>query len=371
MKKKKRNSNKKYRLKKARKRHRVKNTKRRRKKKKSIKSKKKNKKLKSLKKLNIPKIQINTKKFDFVKKISFQSVINLILQPVFTAYENFREKRRNQKLKKIALEKTERERKIKEEQKLRYEAKQREIKEEIKLQKEREYDLKRFLRQEQALIRKEQAEKRKKFLEEIKLNKKIQAFRIRESKEIASLERFALKEQIQDYKTGVEDRIEKIKQKYAQLREQKIKERVQALGVEISDSDTKDDLLRKELEHQAYREKIELVLEGFYRSANSLVFQLNKKFIPKHKSILRCIDRLYENSECFIRYDDSPDEDWLVLIYLEDGDSKKGNIIVENKSNPEKHETKTFETKEIFAYSDYLVDSLCAHIDRERAKKAS
>ena len=345
------------------------------KKKKNIKRKKKIKKIKrkikTKSRIKLPKIEVKIHRFNVFKKMSFESVLGFILKPFFTAYESFREKRKIEKLKKIVFEKKERERQIKEERRLRYEAKQKEIREEIKLQKEREYDLKRFLRQEQALIRKEQAEKRKKFLEEIKLNKKIEAFRVRELKEIASLEKFALKEQIQDYKTGVEDRIEKIKQKYAQLREQKIKERVQALGVEISDTDSKEDLLRKELEHQAYREKIELILEGFYRSANSLVFQLNKKFIPKHKSILRCIDRLYENSECFIRYDDSPDEDWLVLIYLEDGDSKKGKIIVENKSNPEKHETKSFETKEIFAYSDYLVDSLCAHIDRERAKKAN
>ena len=61
----------------------------------------------------------------------------------------------------------------------------------------------------------------------------------------------------------------------------------------------------------------------------------------------------------------------LILIYLEDSDAKKGNIIVENKANPEKHETKSFVTKEIFAYSDYLVDAMTAHIDRERQKKAS
>jgi len=30
-----------------------------------------------------------------------------------------------------------------------------------------------------------------------------------------------------------------------------------------------------------------------------------------------------------------------------------------------------FETKEIFTYSDYLVDAMTAHIDRERQKKAS
>ena len=116
--------------------------------------------------------------------------------------------------------------------------------------------------------------------------------------------------------------------------------------------------------------RIELVLESFYRSANSLVFQLNKKYIPKHKSILRVIDRRYESNECFIRYDDTPDEDWLILIYL-DSDEKKGEIIVENKTNPEKHETKSFQTKDIFTYSDYLVDSMTSHIDRERQKKES
>ena len=46
-------------------------------------------------------------------------------------------------------------------------------------------------------------------------------------------------------------------------------------------------------------------------------------------------------------------------------------IVVENKANPEKHETKSFKTKDIFTYSDYLVDSMTAHIDRERQKKES
>ena len=99
---------------------------------------------------------------------------------------------------------------------------------------------------------------------------------------------------------------------------------------------------------------------------------MNKRYIPKHKSILRVVDRSYEiKFECFIRYDESPDEDWLILIYLEDSDAKKEKIVVENKANPEKHETKSFETKEIFTYSDYLVDVMTAHIDRERQKKAS
>ena len=327
-------------------------------------------------KIKLPKISLNKikiAKFSNKKKIhqlTFQKVINFLLTPIFEAYENFQEERRRKKLKKIALEKAEKERLIKEERRLRYEEKKKQLRDEQKLAKEREIDLKRFLREEQAILRREQAKKRKEFLEELRLEKKIEAFRKRELEEIKNLEKLALREQREDYKP-VEERIEKIKEKYRLIREQKIRERVVSLGVEITDFDTREDLLRKEREYAEHRQKIELILESFYRSANSLIFQLNKKYIPKHKSILRVIDRRYESNECFIRYDDSPDEDWLILIYLEDSDEKKGKIVVENKANPEKHETKSFETKEIFTYSDYLVDTMTAHIDRERQKKAS
>ncbi len=340
---------------------------------KRIKSKKKKKifqKLKIRKTVKIPKVIIPKfqKQKNYLRKLSFQKVINFMLNPFFKAYDDFREKRKVEKLRKIALEKKERERLIREERRLRYETKQKELRDEIKLAKERSQDLKKFIRQEQAILRKEQAEKRQQFLAEIKLSKKIESFRKRELQEIKNLEKLALQEQREDYRQ-VEERLEKIKDKYRLIREQKIRERVESLGLEISDADTKEDLLKKEKEYAEQRQTIELVLESFYRSANSLVFQLNKRYIPKHKSILRVIDRRYESNECFIRYDDSPDEDWLILVYLEDSDTKKGKIVVENKANPEKHETKSFETKEIFTYSDYLVDVMTSHIDRERQKK--
>jgi len=318
-------------------------------------------------KIIIPKFE---KQKNYLAKLSFQKIINFMLQPFFRAYDDFREKRKIERLRKIAIEEKERERQIKEERRLRYEAKQRELRDEIKLVKTREQDLRKFIRQEQAILRKEQAEKRRRFLEEIKVEKKIESFRKRELQEIKNLEKLALQEQREDYRQ-VEERLEKIKEKYRLIREQKIRERVESLGVEISDTDTKEDLIQKEKEYAEHRQTIELVLESFYRSANSLVFQLNKRYIPKHKSILRVIDRRYESNECFIRYDDSPDEDWLILVYLEDSDAKKGKIVVENKANPEKYETKSFETKEIFTYSDYLVDAMTAHIDRERQKKES
>ena len=317
------------------------------------------------KKIKIPQFE---KQKNQLKKLSLKKIISFLLHPIFTVYEDFREKRKIERLRKIALEKKEKERQIKEEERLRYEAKQKELKQEIKLARERSHDLKKFIRQEQAILRREQAEKRLRFLEEIRLEKKIDSFRRRELQEIKNLEKLALKEQRDDYRPA-EERLEKIKEKYRLIREQKIRERVQSLGVEISDTDSKEDLLQKEREYAEQREKISLALESFYRSINSLVFQLNKRYIPKHKSVLRVIDRRYETNECFIRYDDSPDEDWLVLIYLEDSDSKKGKIIVENKTNPEKHETKSFQTKEIFSFSDYMVDAMTQHIDRERAQK--
>tara|TARA_Y100000590_G_scaffold411044_1_gene504683 strand:+ start:3681 stop:4796 length:1116 start_codon:yes stop_codon:yes gene_type:complete len=359
---------KKIRLKKRSKKSSVKKRNKIKKKRKVKKSKKLNFKFKEKIKIRAPKIDIKILKKSFLKKLSFQSLIDWLTFPLFNAYENFREKRKLIKLQKIAIEKKERERRLKEERRQRYEAKKQQLRDEIRLAKDREIDLKKFIREEQAILRKEQAEKRKNFLEEIRLSKKIEAFRKRELLEIKNLEKLALKEQREDYKQ-VEERLDKIKEKYRLIREQKIRERVQSLGVEISDEDTKEDLIKKEREYAEHRHSIELVLESFYRSANSLVFQLNKRYIPKHKSILRVIDRRYESNECFIRYDDSPDDDWLILIYLEDSNAKKGKIVVENKTNPEKNETKSFETKDIFTYSDYLVDAMTAHIDRERQKK--
>ena len=342
--------------------------------KKSRKTKKKHRKSRKKKKIRVRKKAKRIKIPKFKKqrkhliKLSFQNVISFMLWPFFRAYDDFREKRKIEKLRKIALEKKERERQIKEEQRLRYETKQRELRDEIKLAKTREQDLKKFIRQEQAILRKEQAEKRRRFLEEIKLEKKIESFRKRELQEINNLEKLALQEQREDYRP-VEKRLEKIKDKYRLIREQKIKERIESLGIEVLATDSKEDLIQKEKEYAEQRQKIETILESFYRSANSLVFQLNKRYIPKHKSILRVIDRRYEENLCFIRYDDVPDENFLMLIYLEDSNPAKETIVLEDKTNEEKHVTKSFKPNQIFAYSDYLVDQFTAHLDREFKKK--
>ena len=272
-----------------------------------------------------------------------------------------------EKLEKAQQEKLliQKQKKDEEEQKLKL--KQRELKEEQRLEKERARDIKIFLRKEQALIRKEQAERQKKFLQELKLEQQIEKFRIREIKELEKLEKIALREKREDY-AGLQERIEKLKNKYQQLRDQKIRERVEALGVKIQEGDDRETLLRKEREYNLARQKIELALESFYRSANSLVFQLNKRYITKHMSILRCIDRRFETGEIFIKWDETIDDDWLILIYIKDNSPDKG-IIIEDKSNEEKNMSHEFKPSEIFKASDMMVDSLTQLIARKRSKK--
>ncbi len=246
-------------------------------------------------------------------------------------------------------------------------AKEKELKDEIKLEKERKKELQKFIRLEQAEVRKEQAEKQRKFLEQIKLEKKIDQFRKREALEIQNLEKFVLSQERESY-VDVQARIDRIKIKYQALRDQKIRERVQQLGVKIEEGDDRTVLLEKEKAYNLERQKIEFALESFYRSAHSLCFQLNKKYIPKYLSIMRVIDRRFETGEIFIKWDDTSDEDWLILIYLKNNSPETG-IIIEDKTNPELNSSHEFKSNEIFRASDLMVDALTKLLDKKRGEK--
>ena len=316
-------------------------------------------------------------KFTFKFNINFLAIDRVIanfFQKIDQKIIEYREIKADEK-RRIKLEKLEiaqQQKKLlqkqkKEDEENKFKLKQKELKEEERLEKERAKDIKIFLRKEQALIRKEQAERQKKFLQEIRLEQQIEKFRIREIKELEKLEKVALKEKRDDY-SGLQERIEKLKNKYQQLRDQKIRERVEALGVEIQEGDDRETLLKKEREYNIARQKIELALESFYRSANSLVFQLNKRYITKHMSILRCIDRRFETGEIFIKWDETIDDEWLILIYIKDNSPDKG-IIIEDKSNEEKNFSYEYKPSEIFKASDMMVDSLTQLIAKKRSKK--
>ena len=324
----------------------------------------------------VPKVKIGkiklpnfNKQIDQLKKISFRKVMGFIFKPLIKSFEDYRQKKKIEKLRKIEKERKEKEKKIKLEEQLRLNLKEQELRQEIRIERERKKDIKSFLRKEQAEIRKEQAERQRKFLFELRLEKQVENFKKREIKELQNLERIALKEERSDY-AGLQARIEKLKEKYRAIRDQKIKERVEALGVEVQQGDDREALLEKEKQYTLERQKIENCLESFYRSSVSLCFQINKRYIPKHRSILRVIDLRFEQSEIYIRWDDASEEDWLLLIYIKNNSPEEG-IVIEDKTDPEKNISHEFKTTEIFKASDMMVDSLIGLLERERKQKAS
>jgi len=329
--------------------------------------------------LKIARLQ-NSLKFNLKFKINVFFIIEKSIQNFFAGIEKNiqeykviqKEEKRRKKLEEIEVKEKERleiKHADEEKKKLEIKLKEQQLKDEIKLERERSKDLKLFLRKEQAIVRKEQAEKQRQFLRQIKLEKQIEKFRIREVKELEKLERISLKEQREDY-AGLQERIEKLKEKYRVIRDQKIRERVEALGIKTEGDEDRETLLLKEKEYTLARQKIELSLESFYRSANSLVFQLNKRHITRNMSILRCIDRRFETGEIFIKWDESSDDDWLVLIYIKNNSPDEG-IVIEDKSNLEKNVSYEYKSNEIFKASDMMVDSLTQLISKERSKKGN
>ena len=327
--------------------------------------------------LNIIRFQESLgSKLKFKLNFNFLSIdrsIQNFFQKIENQFEKYKTIKAEEK-KRLKIEEIERVKKEKEdiqrnkleEEKIQFKLKQQLIKEEERLEKVRAKDIKLFLRKEQAILRKEQAERQKRFLQEIKLDQQIEKFRVREIKELEKLEKISLKEQREDY-AGLQERIDKLKQKYQLIRDQKIRERVEALGVEVVEGDDRFTLLQKEKDYNLERQKIENALESFYRSANSLVFQLNKRYLTRQMSIFRCIDRRFETGEIFIKWDESQDDEWLILIYIKDNSPDKG-IIIEDKTNPEKNSSYEYKPSEIFKASDIMVDSLTQLLSRERSK---
>ena len=324
--------------------------------------------------LKLVKFQLSLKpQFNFKINFSLEKYIQRFFDKISETISSYKILKHDEK-RRLKVEKIENERKEKialqkqkiEEELLKVKLKEQTLKDEERLEKQRTKDIKLFLRKEQALLRIEQAEKQKQFLKQLKLDKQIEKFRIREVKELERLEKISLKEKREDY-AGLQERIDKLKDKYRIIRDQKIKERVEALGVKLQGDEDRETLLSKEKEFTLARQKIEFALESFYRSASSLVFQLNKRHVTRNMSIFRCIDRRFETGEIFIKWDETEDEEWLLLIYIKNNSPDEG-IIIEDKTNPEKNISHEFQNIDIFKASDTMVDSLTQLIARKRGK---
>jgi len=315
----------------------------------------------SLKKLNLKKF-LNPPKVQI--RFSFKNLLKIIISPItnrITAYRRNKEKMELKKAREI-----EKQRKI--QSSLRQEILKKEIKEEKVLAKTRAAELKNFLKEEQKSIREKEKEKQRKFLEEVKLEKTLERFRAREMEEIKAIEKYTLNIEKEDYK-AFQERIDQVREKYKALRNERLRKRVEELGVTLSDQASVEEIRQKEKEYLERRELIETTLESFIRSATSLVYQINKRYLPKNADLIRVINLVYEQSEIIIREDQEQNENFLILIYVKDQDAKK-EIIVEDKI---KQETREYNLNAIFKFGDDLTDSLILYLERirERTKKAS
>ncbi len=313
--------------------------------------------LKSIKLKDSIKLKI---KFSF----SLKDLLKKLTSPIIKRIQNLKKNRDKDNLKK----KLDAEKQKKIQTSLREELLKKEIKEEKALAKTRAAELKSFLKEEQKAIREKEKQKQRKFLEEVKLEKTLERFRDREMEEIKSIEKYTLNIEKEDYK-AFQERIDQVREKYKNLRNERLRKRVEELGVTLSDQASVEEIRQKEKEYLKRRELIETSLESFTRSATSLVYQINKKFLPKNSDLLRVINLVYEQSEIIIREDQEQNENFLILIYVKDQDAKK-EIIVEDKI---KQETREYNRNAIFKFGDDLTDSLILYLERarEKMKKAS
>jgi len=145
-----------------------------------------------------PKFNFNffesTKKFI---KGFFQKITDTI-EDYNIIKEEERKRKKLEEIQSIEKERIERDKQAKADEDLKIKLKEQAIKEDIKIEKEIVKDIKLFLRKEQAIVRREQADKQKKFLIQLKLDKQIEKFRIREVKELEKLEKISLKEKRED-----------------------------------------------------------------------------------------------------------------------------------------------------------------------------
>ena len=296
---------------------------------------------------------------------NFKDFFKKLISPVINEINNFKKQREKLRIKK--------EKQAKKEQKLqsslRTELLKKEIKQEQFLARTRAIELKNLLREEQKLIRENEREKQKKFLEEVKLEKTLEKFRAREISEIKAIEKYSLNIEKEDFK-AFQQRIDQVKEKYKALRNERLRKRVEELGVTLSDQATVEEIRQKEKEYLERREIIETSLDSFVRSATSLIYQINKRYLPRNADLLRVINLVYEQSEIIIREDQEQNENFLLLIYIKDQDIKKDLIVVEDKI---KHETREYNRGQIFKFGDELTDSMIEYLERmrERTKKAS
>ena len=331
---------------------------------------KKRKKLK-LKELKLKKTKFNFSKLFFkIKTPSFSGILSFLSRPVFEAYYNFQRDRKQKLIKAQEAKEKEQERAKRERLELVKKMKEEQLKEEVYYSKELKKDMKIFLREQERETRKQKAKQQQEIINNLKLRKQIEAFEARQNKEIAELEKTAFKAEKDDYQE-ILDRIAGIRLKYKNLRLESYRKKLQDLGIEVKGDEDKFILIEKERKLLLQKSEIENTLMPFTRSLRSIAFFCNRSHIlGKHLSPLKIIDSSHDTGEVYLKWLDLSDsEDFLLLCYLKDNSIESKKIVLEIKTDPEKHLSTEFEIKSVFQFQETAIDNVVKMIERERNSK--
>ena len=327
----------------------------------------------SEKKKKIGKSKLGLERFySRIKPPSFKSILSYLSRPIFEAYYNFQKDRQRKLLKIQEAKEQEQERLKKEKFELIKKMKEEQLKEEVYYSKELKKDMKIFLREQERETRKEKAKQQQEIINNLRLTKQIAAFELRQNKEITDLEKEAFKAEKEDYQE-VLDRIASIRLKYKNLRLESYRNKLQNLGIEVKDDEDKSALLEKERKLLLQKSEIENTLMPFTRSLRSIAFFCNRSHIlGKHLSPLKIIDSSHDTGEVYLKWLDlSESEDFLLLCYLKDNLIESKKVVLEMKTDPEKHLSVEFDIKSIFQFQETAIDNVVKLIERERNSKKS
>ena len=324
---------------------------------------KKPKKPKKLK-LEIPE------SFKVIKKFTLKNLFSYISAPVFEAYYNFQRDRKRKLLKAQEAKDREMERRKRERLELVKKMKEEQVKEELYYSKELKKDMQIFLNEQAREARKIKAKQQQEIINNLKLSKQAAAFEARQNKEIVELEKVAYKTERDDYQE-VLDRIAAIRLKYKNLRLESYRKKLEELGIEVQGDEDRTALLEKEKKLLIQKSEIENTLMPFTRSLRSIAFFCNRsKILGKHLSPLKIIDQSDSTGEIYLKWLElSESSDFLLLCFLKDNNIETKKIVLEIKTNPEKHLSVEFDIKSIFQFQETAIDAVVKLIDRERNSK--
>ncbi len=174
---------------------------------------------------------------------------------------------------------------------------------------------------------------------------------------------YQLKNQLRDIKDHLKvfrDKIKeiKLKRREAKLAELEITRRTREEARAVLDVQKKENEIKQQVVDR---------LEKYSRNMKSIVFQVNKRYLTKKRAPLAFINNIAENGECFIKNQDTPDDDYLFLLYIK-GESASERLIndISLEDKTDSAETKMFNPKNVFEASDYMIDRLALLFEKER-----